>query len=173
MKEIILAFCLGVCFGGIVSWLRFRYVWTNQKKIEHKFKTLDEATKALALFEREALDPEIQNKKRVYDKDEQKTSVRSIELSAGTDILIRTALAKTKALYPERTYQCLDSTFKTQLDVNDPNGDRYDEFVKKSEKAIEEMSKDIQANMSNWFSTMTWQLHKDRSKLMDQGDILK
>jgi len=158
MKEIALVF-LGLCSGAILSWIQFKYIWVNQRRLEEKFKTLDEAAKALALFQREALDPEIQNKKRVYDHGEQ----RSIELSAETDVLMRTALVKTKALYSERAYKYLDSALKIQLDVKDPSGVRHDEFIKQSEKAIEEMSKDVQANMSNWFSSLTWRLHKDRS----------
>ena len=162
MKEIALVF-LGLCSGAILSWIQFKYIWVNQRKLEEKFKTLDGAAKAIALFEREALDPEIQNKKRVYDHGEQGTSVRSIELSAETDVLIRTALIKTKALCSESAYKSLDSALRAKLDVKDPSGDSHHEFIKQSEKAIEEMSKDIQANMSNWFSSLTWRLHKDRS----------
>jgi hypothetical protein len=43
------------------------------------------------------------------------------------------------------------------------SADRHHEFIKKSEMAIDEMSKDIKADMSNWFSSLTWRLHKDRS----------
>jgi len=162
MKEIALVI-LGLCSGAVLSWLQFKYIWINQRKLEEKFKTLDEAAKALALFEREALDPEIQNKKRIYDHGDNKTSFRKIELSAETDVLMRTALVKTKALYSASAYQSLDEALKIQLDVKDPSGDGHHEFTKKSEKAIEEMSKDIKANMSNWFSSLTWRLHKDRS----------
>jgi hypothetical protein len=162
MKEIALVL-LGLCSGAILSWIQFKYIWVNQRRLEEKFKTLSEAAKALALFEREALDPEIQNKKRVYDYGEQKTNVRSIELSAETDVLIRIALVKTKALYSDSAYQCLYSALRTQLDVKNPSGERHYEFIKQSEKAIEEMSKDIQANMSNWSSSLTWRLHKGLS----------
>jgi hypothetical protein len=162
MKEIALVF-LGLCSGAVLSWIQFKYIWINQRKLEEKFKTLHEAAKAIALFEREALDPEIQNKKRVYDHGDQGTSVRSIELSAETDVFIRTALVKTKALYSESAYKCLDAALRIKLDVNDPSGDSHHEFIKESEKAIEEMSKDIQANILNWFSSLTWRLHKDRS----------
>jgi hypothetical protein len=62
MKEIALVL-LGLFSGAILSWIQFKYIWINQRKLEEKFKTLDEAAKAIALFEREALDPEIQNKK--------------------------------------------------------------------------------------------------------------
>ena len=109
------------------------------------------------------LHPEIQNKKRVYDLGEQGTNVRSIELSVETDVLMRIALVKTRALYSDSAYQCLYSAFRTQLDVKNPNGNSHHEFIKQSEKAIKKMSKDIQANMSNWFSSLTWRLHKDRS----------
>ena len=163
MKEIALVI-LGLCSGAVLSWLQFKYIWINQRRLEEKFKTLDEAAKALALFEREALDPEIQKKKRIYDHGVNKTNVRVPELSAETDVLIRTALVKTKALYSESAYQSLDDALKTKLDINDPmSADRHHEFLNKSEKAIEEMSKDIKANMSNWFSSLTWRLHKDRS----------
>ena len=164
MKEIALVI-LGLCCGAILSWIQFKYIWVNQRRLEEKFKTLDEAAKALALFEREALDPEIQNKKRPYNHGEQGTSFRVIELSAETDVLMRTALVKTKALYSESAYQCLDAALRTQLDVKNPSGDRHHEFINKSEKAIGEMSKDIKANMSNWFSSLTWRLHKDSSYL--------
>ena len=116
MKEIALVF-LGLCSGAILSWIQFKYIWVNQRKLEEKFKTLDEAAKAIAFFEREALDPEIQNKKRICDHGEQGTIVRAIELSAETDVLIRTALFKTKALYSRDAYKCLDSALRTNLDV--------------------------------------------------------
>ena len=162
MKEIALVI-LGLCSGAILSWIQFKYIWVNQRRLEEKFKTLDEAAKALSLFEREALDPEIQNKKRVYDHGEQGTCFRAIELSAQTDVLMRTALVKTKALYSESAYQYLNAALRTQLDFKDPGGDRHREFIKNSEKAIEEMSKDIKANISNWFNSLTWRLHKNRS----------
>ena len=162
MKEIALVF-LGLCSGVILSWIQFKYIWIKQRKLELKFKTIDEAAKAIALFEREALDPEIQNKKRVYGTGDQGTSVRSIEVSAETDVLIRIALLKTKALYSESAYKHLDSAFRTKLDVNDPSGDNHHEFIEQSAKAIEEMSEDIHTNVSNWFSSLTWRLHRDRS----------
>ena len=155
MKEILLVI-LGLCSGAILSWLQFKYIWINQRRLEEKFKTLDEAAKALALFEREALDPEIQNNKRIYDHGDNKTSARKIELSAETDVLMRTALVKTKALYSESAYQSLDEALKTRLDVKDPSGDSHHEFIQKSEKAIEEMSKDIKTNMMSWFSSLTF-----------------
>jgi len=154
MKEIALVL-LGLFSGAILSWIQFKYIWINQRKLEKKFKTLDEAAKAIALFEREALDPEIQNKKRVYNCGDQETIVRGIELSAETDVLMRKALVKTKALYSRTAYKNLDLALRIKLDVNDPNGDEHHEFIKQSEKAIEEMSKDIQANMSNWFKSLT------------------
>lgn len=160
MKEIALVF-IGLCSGAILSWIQFKYIWVNQRKLEEKFKTLDEAAKALALFEREALDPEIQNKKRGYGQGEQGACARTIELPPETDVLIRTALIKTKALYSYRAYQYLDAALRTQLNVKDPSGDRRHEFKENSEKAIEEMSKDIKVNMSNWFNSIKWRLHKD------------
>ncbi len=162
MKEIALVI-LGLCSGAVLSWLQFKYIWINQRRLEEKFKTLDEAAKALALFEREALDPQIQNKKRVYDNGDNETSFRKIELTAETDVLIRTALVKTKALYSANAYQSLDEALKTKLNVKEPNDERHHEFIKKSEKAIEEMSEDIKTNMSNWFTSLKWRLHKDRS----------
>ena len=54
MKEIALVF-LGLCSGAILSWIQFKDIWVNQRRLEEKFKTLNEAAKALALFEREAL----------------------------------------------------------------------------------------------------------------------
>jgi hypothetical protein len=68
---------------------------------------------------------------------------------------MRKALVKTKALYSGTAYKNLDLALRIKLDVNDPNGDEHHEFIKQSEKAIEEMSKDIQANMSNWFKSLT------------------
>jgi uncharacterized protein YicC (UPF0701 family) len=162
MKEISLVF-LGLFSGALLSWIQFKYIWVNQRMLEEKLKTLNEAAKAIALFEREALDPEIQNKKRVYDQGEQRTIVRSNELSAETDVLIRIALVKTKTLYSDRAYQCLFSALRTLLDVREPNGDHRNEFIKQSEKAIEEMYKDIQADMPNWFSSLTLRLHRDCS----------
>jgi hypothetical protein len=157
MMEIALVI-LGLCSGAVLSWLQFKYIWINQRRIEEKFKTLDQAAKTLALYEREAFDPEIQNKRN------NKTSYRIPELSAETDVLMRTALIKTKALYSESAYQSLDTAIKIKLDINDPmSADRHHEFIKKSEMAIDEMSKDIKADMSNWFSSLTWRLHKDRS----------
>lgn len=162
MKEVLLLI-LGLCSGAVLSLLQFKYIWINQRRLEEKFKTLDEAAKALALFEREALDPAIQDKKRSYGCEANKISCRTIELSAETDVIIRTALVKTKALYSESAYQSLNEALKTRLDVKNPSDDCHHEFINKSEKAIEEMCKDIKANMSNWFSSQTWWLRKDRS----------
>lgn len=154
MKEVLLVI-LGLCSGAILSWLQFKYIWINQRRLDEKFKTLDESAKALALFEREALDPEIQNNKRVYDHGENQTSSRKIELTAETDVLIRIALVKAKALYSEGAYQSLDEALRTRLDIKDPGGDSHHEFLQKSDKAIEEMSKDIKANMTGWLNSLT------------------
>lgn len=161
MKEIALVI-LGLFSGAILAWFQFKYIWVDQRMVELKLKTLEEAAKALALFEREALDPEIQGKKRVNDLGQSGAITRTIELSAETDVLMRTALVKTKALYTENTYQCLLTALGIHLDVKVPNDDAHNDFIKQSEMAIEEMSKDIKANMSN-LSSLTWRLHKDRS----------
>ena len=168
MKEIILAFFLGAIFGGIVSWIRFKYFWLNQKKLEQKFKTLDEAIKALTLFERDVFDQKMENIKLDHKAGREGGNVNGIELSQETDVLIKTVLAKTKTLYPERTYQYLYSIFKTRPNGNDSDGKRRDEFIRKRETAIDEMSKDIHSNISSWFSTIIWQLYRDRSKIINQ-----
>jgi len=155
MKEIALII-LGLCSGAILSWVQFKYIWINQRRIEEKFKTLELVARALALFEREALDPEIQNKKRIYDHEKSGIIVRTIELSVETDVLMEIALFKTKVLYSDSAYKCLDSALRTQLDVKDPAGDRHYEFIQKSNKTIEEMKKDINANMSNCFASLKW-----------------
>jgi len=157
MKEIVLVI-LGLFSGAILAWIQFKYIWVDQRMIELKLKTLEEAAKVLALFEREALDPEIQSKKRVNNLGHE----RKLELSAETDVLMRIALVKTKALYSENAYQCLFAALNTQLDVEVPNDGAHDEFINRSEKTIEEMSKDIKTNMSN-LSSLTWRLHKDCS----------
>ncbi|MDZ7830266.1 MAG: hypothetical protein U5L07_00785 [Desulfobacterales bacterium] len=161
MKEMALLI-LGLFSGAILAWFRFKYIWVDQRLVEQKLKTLNEAAKALALFEREALDPEIQGKKRVNDLGQTGATSRTIKLSAETDVLMRTALVKTKALYTENTYQCLLAAFRIQLDVKVPNDEAHNNFIKRSEKAVEEMSKDIKANISN-LSSLTWRLHKGRS----------
>jgi len=65
-------------------------------------------------------------------------------------------LVKTKALYSESAYQSLDEALRTILDIKDPGGDSHYEFLQKSDKAIEEMSKDIKANMAGWLSSLTF-----------------
>ena len=137
MEKIGLLF-LGTCFGFILSLLQFKYIWINQKRLEEKIKALNECAKALALFRREALDPDIQTKKRTYDGIQ-----RIPELTLETDVLITTMLVKTKALFSESAYKCLDSAFKIKLDFKDPSGDHHHEFIEQSEKAIGEMNKDI------------------------------
>lgn len=143
----------GTCLGFGLSWFQFKYIWLNQRRLEEKYKILREATKALALFEREALDPEIQNNKRVYNSDRQGTSERRIELSAKTDVLIRTVLIKTNAMYSKKAYQYLDSALRIMLN-KDPDGDRHYEFIEQSKKAIEEMIKDFKVDMPSWNSSI-------------------
>jgi hypothetical protein len=152
MKELIFL-VLGICLGAGLSWFEFKYIWLNQRKLEEKIKILSEAAKALALFEREALDPEIQNNKRVFKHEGQGISERRIELSAKTDVLIRTVLIKTNAMFSEDAYNCLDSALGTMLN-KDPDGDLHNEFIKKRKKAIEKMSEEIKAEMSNWYSSL-------------------
>jgi hypothetical protein len=153
MKEAILVL-IGLITGAILSWFQFRYIWINQKRLEAKLTILDEAAEALGLYQREALDPKIQSKKRKYETQNGSDLNRSIELTADTAVLIKKTLVKTKALFSEQTYNALNKALSAPLSVKEPNGDSHHDFISNSDTAIKMMGDELKANEVRWLASL-------------------
>ena len=137
---------IGLASGALISWFNFRYIWINQKLLEAKLSILDDAAKALGLYQREALDPEIQSSKRDFVATDGSIQNRCIELSAETDILIRKTLVKTKAMFSDPTYVALSKVLNAPLNVENPSGSAHNNFISDSEIAIKLMGDELKEN---------------------------
>lgn len=142
---ILIGLIFGLISGAALSWFQFRYIWINQKILEAKLTILDEAAKALSLYQREALDPEIQSQKRTSETETGMTQYRTIELTSDTDVLIAKTLAKTKALFSEQTYNALSTALKAPLSVEKASGDSHHYFISDRDAAIKLMSDELKS----------------------------
>lgn len=140
--------------GYFVSWLQFRYIWINQKRHEIKFSILDDAARALALYEREALDPIIQSQKRPYNTKNGTIMVPKIEFTTETQVLRVKTLVKTKALFSDDAYKALDKVLKTPLKLEEAAGEIHHNFIKDSELAIDIMCKELRGDGLNWLGSL-------------------
>jgi hypothetical protein len=151
MKDVYLVL-LGLVTGAIISWFQFKYIWKNQKILEAKLILMDEAAESLALFQREALDPDIQNKKRTYTSKSGDSTSRTIEFTSNTDVKISKTLAKTKALFSKETYEALDKALRAQLDVQTPGDERHYNFIADRDDAINLMGSELKTNCPHFIN---------------------
>ena len=153
MKDVGLVL-LGIFSGVFLSWFQFRYIWINQKMLEAKLTILDEAAKALGLYQREALDPDIQSQKRQHKAKNGSVPVRTIELTADTDVLIRKTLVKTKALFSEQTYNAFNKAINAPLSVEETSGDSHHDFISDSDAAIKMMGHELKPNRLKYLDSL-------------------
>ena len=153
MKDVYLVL-LGLVTGAILSWFQFKYIWKNQKILEAKLILMDEAAESLALFQREALDPDIQKNKRTYTSKSEDSSPRIIELTSSTDVKICKTLAKTKALFSKETYEALDKALKAQLDAETPTNERHHNFIADRDDAINLMGSELKTNCPHFINNL-------------------
>lgn len=128
--------------------------------MEAKLTILDEAAKALGLYQRESLDSDIQSNKRESKTGDGNIQSRSIELSAETDVLIRKTLVKTKAMFSEPTYKALSKALNAPLSVEKASGVEHLDFITNSDIAIEMMGDELRKNQFDWICLLLKKIFK-------------
>jgi hypothetical protein len=139
MKNVLLALSAGIVSGFlsplILSWLQYRVIWTRQKQLETKNEIFREAVRALSLWARDALDPELQSKKTSY-----KNTSRVTEFRPETVELLENSKGMIKALFSDVVYRAYENVLHAHIAIeNVPNED----FEGRRTAAILAMAKEL------------------------------
>ena len=117
IEAIVAGVVAGILSPLVLAWLRHKYIWQSEKRLEQKYKIFIDAVRALALFSTDALDPKLQSEKASY-----KYVSRVTECRPETFEAMETSLGMVKAFFGEATFSALDKAFKQKLSVeNVPN----------------------------------------------------
>jgi hypothetical protein len=126
---------LGFFGGAAALWAQHRILWKPQKRIELRRAIFDEAVKALAHYEVDALDVDLQDANRIREGER-----LAVEIRLETRVLMQRTRLQVEAFFPTLT----SDAYKAALHA--PIGIRHNpdtEFTKRSVTAIKMMAADI------------------------------
>jgi hypothetical protein len=143
MKEFFLI--IGGCFSGfILSWLQYKYIWSSQKQFEIKYSILNDAIKALSLYESDALNTELQN---------QKVDNRMTQLRPKTEVLMEKSRGMVFAFFSRNASEAFNKALNYKIGPEDAPGDRFHHYLQIRKEAIAEMSHDMKpASRKLWLA---------------------
>lgn len=135
IEAIVAGVVSGIMSPIFLAWLRHKYIWQSEKRLEQKYKIFTDAVKALAMFSTDALDLKLQSEKGSYNNVSRVTECRPETFEA-----MEMALGMVKAFYTEAVFTALDKAFKQKVSIeNVPNT----EFENARVKAILAMAGEL------------------------------
>ena len=132
----------GIISPLVLSFLQQRVIWRAQKQTEIRTKTFDEAVQALAMYEADALDVQLQANTPTGLGLRPVTNFRE-----ETRIQMQKSLALVEAFFNEETSQAYRDALSSGVSLDKiPN----EEFSKRRTRAIRSMADELGFNQSWW-----------------------
>jgi hypothetical protein len=135
--QTVFAALVGFIGGAGALLAQQRLLWRPQKRTELRYKALEDAIQALAMYEADALDAALQDKWQEYSGQGLRPH---IVLRSETRVSMQKSLLQAKAYFPDDTFQVFDAALRCDVRLsNIPNTD----FSTKSQTAISMMARDV------------------------------
>jgi hypothetical protein len=129
--------------GGLAAlWAHQYFAWKPQKRIELRRAAFDEARTALAMYEVDAVDVELQANPQTHN------GRRSIPvLRVETRVQMQKARSLVQAFFPNTTFDAFKDALQAQVSLeNIP----YHDFTEKTAKALKLMADDVGLGEPVW-----------------------
>lgn len=140
---------VGFIGGAAALWAQQRILWKPQKRIELRRTVFDQALDALARYEVDALDAELQKANRAKEGER-----LAVDIRLETRVLMQRARLQVEAFFPRTTSDAYKAALHSPVSVDRiPNT----EFTQRSVAAVKMMAADIGlmeegSNFWSWLS---------------------
>lgn len=125
----------GILSPLALSWFQHQLIWKRQKQLDLKLSVFRDAERALGLWSRDALDPDLQSSKAA-DRDTQPVTQYRPE----TAELLERSKGMVRAFFSNKTWQAYDAVLRSHIALNKiPNTD----FETKRTDAIISMAREL------------------------------